>query len=93
MTDSPKQSNPDSFVELSRRRVQDTPDRLAYAFLSDGDITKKTSATYRQLYPPLLSPALWSERGNVPALVRLLHAYLRKGSATVVCAKPENLTG
>ena len=51
------------------------------------------SATYQQLYPPLLSPALWSERGNVPALVRLLHAYLRKGARTVVCAKPGNLTG
>lgn len=31
---------------------------------------------YASLLPPLLMPALWEQRGNVPALVRLLRAYL-----------------
>ena len=33
---------------------------------------------YTMLFPPLLSPALWERKGNVPALVRLLKAYLGK---------------
>jgi len=36
------------------------------------------SAPYTALFPPLLSPVLWERKGNVPALVRLLQAYLRK---------------
>ena len=28
------------------------------------------------LLPPLLTPALWQQQGNVPALTRLLRAYL-----------------
>ncbi|CAN6439530.1 unnamed protein product [Victoria cruziana] len=35
--------------------------------------------TYMQLFSPLLSPELWMTRSNVPALVRLLQAYLQKG--------------
>jgi exportin-2 (importin alpha re-exporter) len=33
---------------------------------------------YTMLFPPLLTPALWERKGNVPALVRLLRAYLGK---------------
>ena len=32
--------------------------------------------SYASLLPPLLMPALWEQKGNVPALVRLLKAYL-----------------
>ncbi|PWN49609.1 Cse1-domain-containing protein [Violaceomyces palustris] len=39
---------------------------------------------YASLLPPLLMPALWEQRGNVPALVRLLRAFLSKGSDRIV---------
>ena len=32
---------------------------------------------YKELFQPLLDPALWMSRGNVPALVRILVAYLK----------------
>ncbi|KAG5184186.1 Cse1-domain-containing protein [Tribonema minus] len=41
---------------------------------------------YTALFPPLLSPVLWERRGNVPALVRLLQAYLRKDAAALANA-------
>lgn len=31
---------------------------------------------YTQVFPPLLNPVLWERSGNVPALVRLLQAFL-----------------
>eukprot|EP00804_Cyclotella_cryptica_P016814 CCRYP_001807-RB/>CCRYP_001807-RB protein AED:0.02 eAED:0.02 QI:1248/1/1/1/1/0.66/3/146/675 len=39
---------------------------------------------YASLLPPLLTPALWERKGNIPALSRLLVAYLSKGSAEIV---------
>lgn len=36
-------------------------------------------AAYTSLFPPLLTPALWERKGNIPALTRLLQAYLKKG--------------
>jgi len=39
---------------------------------------------YTVLLPPLLTPALWESRGNVPALVRLLRAFLSRGAAQIV---------
>ncbi|CAG9460697.1 unnamed protein product [Pedinophyceae sp. YPF-701] len=41
-------------------------------------------AYYMQLLPPLLSPTLWERTGNIPALARLLTAYLRRCGAAVV---------
>jgi len=35
------------------------------------------------IFPALLMPAYWELTGNVPALVRLLGAYLRKDAAKV----------
>lgn len=43
--------------------------------------------TYRELFPFLLMPALWERPGYIPALVRLLQAYIERGSATVVAEK------
>jgi exportin-2 (importin alpha re-exporter) len=40
--------------------------------------------SYESLLPPLTTPALWDRRGNIPALVRLLQAYLAQGSAYIV---------
>ena len=39
--------------------------------------------TYRALIPPLLMGTLWTQRGNVPALVRLMRAFLAKGAIDV----------
>jgi len=41
-------------------------------------------AIYLQIFPPLLSPVFWERSGNVPALVRLMQAYLSKASDEVV---------
>ena len=37
---------------------------------------------YTQIFPPLLNPTMWERSGNVPALVRLLQAYLSKQRVT-----------
>lgn len=42
------------------------------------------SDAYRMLLPPILSPTCWERRGNIPALTRLLQAYLMKGAAEIV---------
>jgi exportin-2 (importin alpha re-exporter) len=39
---------------------------------------------FGSLLPPLLTPTLWERKGNIPALARLLAAYLNKGSAEIV---------
>ncbi|RUS27431.1 CAS/CSE protein [Jimgerdemannia flammicorona] len=39
---------------------------------------------YQALLPPMLQPQLWDQHGNIPALVRLLQAYLSKGAASIV---------
>ena len=39
---------------------------------------------YGMLLAPRLSPVLWERRGNIPALTRLLQAYLMKGSPEIV---------
>lgn len=41
-------------------------------------------AFYHELLPSLLTPALWRTRGNVPALVRLLQAFLTRAAARIV---------
>lgn len=38
---------------------------------------------YTGLFAPLLTPTLWERRGNVPALTRLIQAYLGKGAAEI----------
>lgn len=39
---------------------------------------------YRSLLNPLLQPTLWEMHGNIPALVRLLQAYLSHGSREII---------
>ncbi|KAI8620536.1 cse1l protein [Chytriomyces sp. MP71] len=41
-------------------------------------------AAYKQMLPPLLTPALWESHGNIPALVGLLESYLSKGALEIV---------
>ncbi|KAF9082059.1 importin-alpha export receptor [Mortierella sp. AD031] len=42
------------------------------------------SPAYQAMLPPLVQPTLWQQQGNIPALVKLLQAYLQKGSAWIV---------
>jgi exportin-2 (importin alpha re-exporter) len=46
---------------------------------------------YMSIYPHLLSPALWERNGNIPALVRLLQAFIEK-SPNEVAADREKLS-
>jgi exportin-2 (importin alpha re-exporter) len=39
---------------------------------------------YTSLFLPLLTPSLWEKKGNIPALTRLLTAYLSKGPNDLV---------
>lgn len=39
---------------------------------------------YTALFSPLLTPPLWEKKGNIPGMVRLLCAYLKKASAELV---------
>eukprot|EP00566_Odontella_aurita_P003278 CAMPEP_0113547256 /NCGR_PEP_ID=MMETSP0015_2-20120614/12254_1 /TAXON_ID=2838 /ORGANISM="Odontella" /LENGTH=984 /DNA_ID=CAMNT_0000447789 /DNA_START=9 /DNA_END=2963 /DNA_ORIENTATION=+ /assembly_acc=CAM_ASM_000160 len=39
---------------------------------------------YTSLFAPLLTPTLWERKGNIPALTRLVRAYLGKGAAEIV---------
>lgn len=45
---------------------------------------------YMVVYPLLLTPALWERNGNVPALVRLLQAFIEKAPSDVT--KDNNLS-
>jgi exportin-2 (importin alpha re-exporter) len=44
---------------------------------------KDLTSAYVTLLTPILNPAIW-EQGNIPALVRLLQAYLNKGVNTII---------
>eukprot|EP00112_Aurelia_sp_Birch-Aquarium-sp1_P013550 Seg2879.1 transcript_id=Seg2879.1/GoldUCD/mRNA.D3Y31 product=Exportin-2 protein_id=Seg2879.1/GoldUCD/D3Y31 len=39
---------------------------------------------YMQLFPLLLNPQLWDRPGNIPALTRLLQAYVKRGSKHII---------
>nr|XP_006818921.1 PREDICTED: exportin-2-like [Saccoglossus kowalevskii] len=41
---------------------------------------------YMALFPHLLVPVLWERFGNIPALVRLLQAFIEKGADTIAAA-------
>ncbi|XP_031553352.1 exportin-2-like [Actinia tenebrosa] len=41
---------------------------------------------YMQLFPLLLTPLLWERTGNIPPLVRLLQAYIQKGSKLIIAS-------
>lgn len=45
---------------------------------------------YIAIYPHLLGPLLWERTGNIPALVRLLQAFIEKASSNIVT--PERLS-
>nr|CAB3233957.1 exportin-2 [Phallusia mammillata] len=50
--------------------------------------------TYMTLFPHLLNPALWERPGNVPALVRLVQAFIEKAGDNIAkSGKLNNLLG
>ncbi|KAG2451269.1 hypothetical protein HYH02_003876 [Chlamydomonas schloesseri] len=67
---------------------QDVQEFHPYVFQIFSQLIELRPAPLPQLYlaifPPLLSPVFWERSGNVPALVRLLQAYLTKAGAEVV---------
>lgn len=48
------------------------------------EIRPDVSDPYIKIFPSLLNCTLWDNQGNVPAIIRLLKAYLAKGAQTVV---------
>ena len=44
------------------------------------ELRSDLSAPYIAIFPALLAPALWKNAGNVPAVTRLLQAYMHKPS-------------
>lgn len=69
---------------------QDVAEFVPFAFqllsqlLELRDAGQGLPQSYQNLLPSLLTPALWQSRGNVPALVRLMQAYLIKAAASMV---------
>ena len=50
-----------------------------FAALLEANPSGSLSEYYRSLIPPILDPAPWASKGNVPALVRLLSAIIPRG--------------
>ena len=48
-------------------------------------------SSYMALFPHLLQPVLWERTGNIPALVRLLQAFLERGSNTKASAAADKI--
>ena len=42
---------------------------------------------YRALFQLILTPAFWDRSGNIPALSRLLQAYIEKAGESIVLEK------
>uniref|UniRef100_A0A6I8MZ53 Exportin-2 n=1 Tax=Ornithorhynchus anatinus TaxID=9258 RepID=A0A6I8MZ53_ORNAN len=50
-------------------------------------------SSYMALFPHLLQPVLWERTGNIPPLVRLLQAYLERGSNTIASVAADKIPG
>lgn len=65
-----------------------------FAALLEANPSATLSEYYRSLITPILTPALWSSKGNVPALVRLLTAIIQRDSHAITQAgQLENVLG
>lgn len=64
--------------------------RKTVPLLSKGDVTCVVSVIcvqpYMAVFPPLLTPVFWERHGNIPALTRLLVAYLAKAGQEIIAA-------
>ncbi|XP_072017606.1 exportin-2-like [Amphiura filiformis] len=50
------------------------------------ELHKDCPEPYMAMFPFLLAPILWERLGNIPPLVRLLQAFVEKGSAQIVAS-------
>eukprot|EP01114_Cavostelium_apophysatum_P013267 TRINITY_DN3173_c0_g1_i1.p1 TRINITY_DN3173_c0_g1~~TRINITY_DN3173_c0_g1_i1.p1 ORF type:complete len:974 (+),score=292.68 TRINITY_DN3173_c0_g1_i1:302-3223(+) len=75
------------FVPFTAILKADIQEFGPYVFQILSLLLERTPSTVSQSYlailPPLLEATLWERTGNVPALVRLLRAYLSKGSEQI----------
>jgi exportin-2 (importin alpha re-exporter) len=55
-----------------------------FAALIEANPTSSLPEQYQVLIGPLLSPSLWEQRGNIPALVRLLSSMIARGAAEIL---------
>lgn len=55
-----------------------------FAALLEANPSEGLSEFYTTLITPILNISLWEQRGNAPALTRLLSALIRRGSAVIV---------
>lgn len=64
-----------------------TTEFIPYVFQILAQMLESHSSTlpeaYRSLLPLLLTPPVWAQRGNVPALVRLVNAFMAKDAANM----------
>jgi exportin-2 (importin alpha re-exporter) len=56
-------------------------------FLLESHKTGTIPETYRALFQSILIPSFWDRSGNIPALSRLLQAYIEKAGETIVLEK------
>jgi exportin-2 (importin alpha re-exporter) len=56
-------------------------------FLLESHSTGLIPDTYRSLFQSILNPSFWDRSGNIPALSRLLQAYIEKSGETIVLEK------
>ena len=54
-----------------------------FAALLEANPSGSLSDYYKNLIPPILTPALWVPKGNVPALIRLLSSIISRGSSVI----------
>lgn len=52
-----------------------------FAALLEANPSGTLTAYYTSLIQPILSPELWSSRGNIPALVRLVSSLMTRGAS------------
>ncbi|KAF8538224.1 Cse1-domain-containing protein [Trichophaea hybrida] len=76
--------------------VNDVTEFIPYVFqlltlLLESNSQAPLPQRYNDLIQSLLNPALWESRGNIPALVRLLQAYMTRGASEFM--KENRLTG
>ena len=56
------------------------------AALTEEEPSKPLPASYQPIVGAVLSPSLWEQRGNVPALARLLAAFITRASQQIIQA-------
>ena len=55
-----------------------------FAALLEANTAGPLPKEFTMLIPPILNPGLWTSKGNVPALVRLLSALIPRAPSEIV---------